>query len=36
VLSALKLSELLFPERKKSCPACSIITRIIEIDLPVN
>jgi len=36
VLSALKLYELLFPERKKSGPACSIISRIIEIDLPVN
>jgi hypothetical protein len=26
---------MLFPERKKSCPACSLITRFIEIDLRI-
>ena len=36
VLSALRLSELLFPKRKKPCPVCSLISRIVEIDLQVN
>jgi len=36
VLSALRLSELLFPARKKPCPVCSLISRIVEIDLQVN
>jgi hypothetical protein len=35
-LSALRLSELLFPARKKPCPVCSLISRIVEIDLQVN
>jgi hypothetical protein len=36
VLSGLRLFGLLFPARKRSCPACSLISRIIEIDLPVT
>ena len=36
VLSALRLSELLFPARKKPCPVCSLISRIVEIDLQIN
>jgi hypothetical protein len=36
VLSALRLSELLFPARKKPCPVCLLISRIVEIDLQVN
>jgi hypothetical protein len=36
MLSALQLFTLLFPERKKSCPACLLISRIIEIDLQVT
>jgi hypothetical protein len=36
VISAFKLFGMLFPEKKKSCPACSIINRIIEIDLKVR
>ena len=36
VLSALRLSELLFRKRKKPCPVCSLISRIVEIDLQVN
>jgi hypothetical protein len=36
VLSGIRLFGLLFPERKRSCPACSLISRIIEIDLPVT
>jgi hypothetical protein len=35
VLSGLRLSEILFPERKRSCPVCSLISRIVEIDLQV-
>jgi hypothetical protein len=36
VISIFRLFGMLFPERKKSCPACSLITRIIEIDLKVH
>jgi hypothetical protein len=35
-ISLFRLFGMLFPERKKSCPACSLITRIIEIDLKVH
>lgn len=35
-LSALRLSNLLFPARKKPCPVCSLISRIVEIDLQIN
>jgi hypothetical protein len=35
-ISSSRLFGMLFPERKKSCPACSLITRIIEIDLKVH
>ena len=35
-ISSFRLFGMLFPERKKSCPACSLITRIIEIDLKVR
>jgi len=35
-VSSFRLFGMLFPERKKSCPACSLITRIIEIDLKVD
>jgi prolipoprotein diacylglyceryltransferase len=36
MISAFRLFGMLFPEKKKSCPACSLITRIIEIDLKVR
>jgi hypothetical protein len=32
-ISSFRLFGILFPERKKSCPACALITRVIEIDL---
>jgi len=35
-ISSFRLFGMLFPERKKSCPACSLISRIIEIDLKVH
>lgn len=36
VLSGLELFRLLFSERKKSCPACSLVAKMIEIDGKVN
>ena len=35
-ISSFSLFGMLFPEKKKSCPACSLITRIIEIDLKIH
>jgi hypothetical protein len=35
-LSAFELFRLLFSERKKSCPVCSLVSKIIEIDAQVN
>jgi hypothetical protein len=35
-LSAFELFRLLFSERKKSCPACSLVAKIIEIDARVH
>jgi hypothetical protein len=35
-ISSFRLFGMLFPERKKSCPACSLISRIFEIDLKVH
>jgi hypothetical protein len=34
-ISSFRLFRLLFPERKKTCPACALITRVIEIELKV-
>ena len=36
LFSAFRLFGMLFPERKKSCPAGSLITRMIEIDLKIH
>jgi hypothetical protein len=35
-LSGFELFTLLFSERKKSCPMCSLVAKIIEIDGKVN
>jgi hypothetical protein len=35
-ISTFRLFGILFPERKKYCPACALITRVIEIDLKVD
>jgi hypothetical protein len=35
-LSAFELFRLLFSERKKSCPSCSLVAKIIEIDARVH
>jgi prolipoprotein diacylglyceryltransferase len=36
LISSFRLFGMLFPEKKKSCPACTLMTRIIEIDLKVH
>jgi len=36
VLSAFELFRLLFSEREKSCPVCSLVAKMIEIDAKVN
>ena len=35
-LSGFELFRLLFSERKKSCPVCSLVSKIIEIEAQVN
>ncbi|MCX6683423.1 MAG: hypothetical protein NTZ37_01650 [Methanoregula sp.] len=35
VISGLRLSEILFSVRKRSCPVCSLISRFVEIDFEV-
>jgi hypothetical protein len=36
VLSVFELFRLLFSERKKSCPVCSLVAKVIEIEATVD